>query len=344
MNDLRALAIGIGSLPHRDADSALDLIFKYLPEVPFWPQLPKRDICEGMIAQFSQNLPCLKISPEGLFFNAKNQEAELEKFYEEVISNNSDYFSISSDFALGLSKLYQRLKKEDLSQVKYIKCQVTGPFTFAAGLNDENGVALLHNEVFWQVIMKGLIMKARWQLDLFREFGKKLIIFIDEPYLGCFGSAYTPLTREAVVKGLVEFTEAIDSKDCLLGIHCCGNTDWSMFTDVKAIDIINFDAFDFQDKFLLYAKDLNAFLKRNGLICWGVVPTQSISDKETAASLAKKVAEGADILVKKGADRDLAFENLTLSTACGLGTLTVEEAEARFSLLAETSQILRKNQ
>ncbi|MFH1129037.1 MAG: methionine synthase, partial [Candidatus Omnitrophota bacterium] len=60
--NLRGLATGIGSLPYEDPAKAVDLVLKYLPQIPFWPQLPKLGGCEGMVAQFAQNLPCLKIS------------------------------------------------------------------------------------------------------------------------------------------------------------------------------------------------------------------------------------------------------------------------------------------
>ena len=61
MVNIKGLATGIGSLPHTDSDKALDLIFKYTPQVPFWPQLPKRDKREGMVIQYSQGLPCLRL-------------------------------------------------------------------------------------------------------------------------------------------------------------------------------------------------------------------------------------------------------------------------------------------
>ncbi|MDD4954058.1 MAG: hypothetical protein PHG40_04020, partial [Candidatus Omnitrophica bacterium] len=69
MAQLKGLATGIGSLPHTQASMALELIFKYCPRAPFWPQLPKRDVKEGMIAQFSQNLPCLRLTPQGVVFD-----------------------------------------------------------------------------------------------------------------------------------------------------------------------------------------------------------------------------------------------------------------------------------
>ena len=193
---IKGLATGIGSLPHKDIEAALDLIFKYLPSIPFWPQLPKRDIREGMVAQFSENLPCLKVSRDGLFFSTlQDKEKELEIFYERIIAGDVDYFKISQDFASGLHKFYQRLENSSSSDIEFIKCQITGPFTFAASVKDELGGALLHNPVFMQVTLKGLMMKALWQIEFFKEFNKKIIMFVDEPYLGCFGSAYTPINR-----------------------------------------------------------------------------------------------------------------------------------------------------
>ncbi|MFH1414198.1 MAG: hypothetical protein ABIG56_05070, partial [Candidatus Omnitrophota bacterium] len=177
-----------------------------------------------------------------------------------------------------------------------------------------------------------------WQIKLFEEFGKKLILFIDEPYLGCFGSAYTPLNKEDVVEALEEMTGGIKQLgDVLIGVHCCGNTDWSIFTEVKGIDIINFDAFSFQERFVLYAQDLKKFLERGGIICWGIVPTQEFSVKETPDSLAAKLIQGIELLVKKGLDRDLLLENLIISPSCGLGTLDTKTSEQIFRLLNQLS-------
>lgn len=341
MENLKGLATGIGSLPHKDVEAALDLIFKYTPRIPFWPQLPKRDIREGMVAQFSEKLPCLKMAREGLFFSAlEDKDRELEIFYERIISGDADYFKISQDFALGLYKFYQRLENSDLKNIEFIKCQITGPFTFAASIKDEKGSALLHDSVFMQAILKGLMMKALWQIELFRKFNKKIIMFIDEPYLGCFGSAYTPINREDVVKGLREITERIKSEGALSGVHCCGNTDWSIFTDVDTIDIINFDAFGFLDRVVLYADNLKGFLKRGGILCWGIVLTQDFAG-QSPDLFVRKIRDGIDILNNKKLDRKLLNKNLLISPSCGLGTLDEKKAELIFKALFETSVKVR---
>jgi len=339
MLKIKGLATGIGSLPHKDAGVALDLIFKYLAQIPFWPQLPQRDTREGMVAQFSENLPGVKLTAQGLTFRPDDQE--LEVFYERLIAQDTDYFKIGPDFALGLDRFYARLKKENLKGVEFIKCQVTGPFTFSATINDADGQALLHNAVYRQAILKGLAMKALWQVNLFKQFGKKIILFFDEPYLGCFGSAFTPINREDVIRGLGELTAQVKSKDVLVGVHCCGNTDWSIFTDIETIDIISFDAFGFLERLLLYAEDLKGFFKRGGILCWGIVPTGEFSPAIRPQALEEKINSGVEALVKKGLDKDALLKQMLISASCGLGSLDTEKSDNIFRLLFEISKKLR---
>ncbi len=340
---IKGLATGIGSLPYRDSDAAVEFVFKYLPHIPFWPQLPRKSIQEGMIIQYSENFPCLKVTADGLFFDNRNTEDELETFYDRIISLDTGYFKISRNFASGLYSFYEKLIVTDLSAVEFIKCHITGPFTFSAGINNQEGVAILYDEVFMQVVVKGLAMKALWQVNFFRKFGKKMIVFIDEPYLSCFGSAYTPINRENVIQRLGELISVIKSPDVLVGVHCCGNTDWSLFVDVPGIDIINFDAFGFSDKLTLYADNLKDFFKRGGILCWGIVPTQGLEEFLDPSFLLGKLEEKVKNLIKKGLDGNLVRNNLLLSPSCGLGTLDETTATKVFSCLKEISSVLRSS-
>jgi hypothetical protein len=340
-NALTGLATGIGSLPYKDTAPALDLIFKYAGKIPFWPQLPKRNIREGMVAQFSERIPGVKVTDDGIFFNHREKEKELEKFYDRLIANDEDYFKISQVYAQGLYAFYQRLEHSDLEIIQFVKCHSIGPFSFAGAINDENGVSLLHDEILMQAAIKGLAVKAIWQLNLFRKFGKKIIFFLDEPYLGCFGSAYTPINREDVIKGLSELTAAVHSADVLVGVHCCGNTDWSIFTDIDTVDIISFDAVAFLDRLVLYADNLKGFFERGGMLCWGIVPTQDFTGREAPEALVKNIFDGIEVLAKKGLDRNLVAKNLILSPSCGLGTLDAARAEGIFALLHKVSSIIK---
>jgi len=333
---IKGLATGIGSLPHTDAGEAVDLVLKYAPQAPFWPQLPKRDKREGMVEQFMEHLP--------VSGSSRGDSGELEEFYGKIIDNQVDYFEISKDYAAGLYAFKDKLTKDPsiLKRIEFIKCHITGPFTSAASLKDKDNKALLHGHTMMQVIIKGLAMKALWQVNFFKEFNKKIIIFIDEPYLGCFGSAFTPINREDVVRGLSELAKGIKKQDLLLGVHCCGNTDWSIFTDIPGIDIINFDAFGYLDKFTIYADNLKSFISRGGMICWGIIPTQEFSAKITPKGLLERVQEGINTLVKKGVSKERLLESLIISPACGLGSLEPEKAASVFEMLADTSALIRK--
>jgi methionine synthase II (cobalamin-independent) len=342
MTKIKSLATGIGSLPYETPEEALRVIFAYLPAIPFWPQLPRKDALEGMVAQFSRNLPCLKVAAGSVVFDPSRKESEFETFYEHLIAEDTEYFELGKEYACGFYAFIERLKTADLSKVEFLKCHVTGPFTFAASLKDETGAALLHDPVYMQIVTRGLGMKARWQIRQLEQFGKKIIIFMDEPYLGCFGSAYTPLTREQALTGLVEFTDQFASGNVLIGVHCCGNTDWSLFTDTPSLSIINFDAFSYMDKVILYADSLKKFLNRDGYLCWGVVPTHEFSGRETKESLSGIVNKGIDVLVKKGISRQLLQERLLLTPSCGLGTIDEAKAALILKLLADTAAYMRQ--
>jgi len=340
MTDIKGLVTGIGSFPHKDADAALDIIFKYAPKIPFWPQLPKRDKREGMVIQFSQGLPCLRLDKNGLSFDSSIQERGLAQFYEHIIADDTEYFRISSDFAVGLWQLLSRLEKADLSQIEFIKGHITGPFTFAASINDDKGRVILHNPILLQAVNEGLAIKARWQISLLRKFSRPLIIFLDEPYLACFGSGFTPINREGVVANLSEFTKKIKSPDVLIGVHCCGNTDWSIFTEVPDIDIISFDAFNFLDRILLYANQLVVFFQRGGVLAWGIVPTQAFTPGINANLLLQKLNQGFKLLINKGISEGLLKNRLILTPSCGLGALDAGKVEPIFKCLSEVSSLL----
>jgi hypothetical protein len=111
---------------------------------------------------------------------------------------------------------------------------------------------------------------------------------------------------------------------------------------VKSIDIISFDAFDFLERFILYADNLKGFFKRAGILCWGIVPTQLFTGIETPDFLIRKIKDGINKLVSKGIEEALLSEKLLLSPSCGLGTFTPEKAEKVFKLLSETSSFMRK--
>ena len=151
-------------------------------------------------------------------------------------------------------------------------------------------------------------------------------MFIDEPYLSAFGSAFTQVSREEVIKYLNEVIEGIHKENALSGVHCCGNTDWSVLMDTN-VDIISFDAYSFFDGMTLYPEKLNKFFERGGVLAWGIVPSSDLINSETVASLAANFMEKNKQLVKKGIDEKAVKNRYIITPSCGVGSLPENLAE-----------------
>jgi methionine synthase II (cobalamin-independent) len=180
--------------------------------------------------------------------------------------------------------------------------------------------------------------KAAWEASKIRALGRAPVVFIDEPGLTSFGSAFSTLTADTVVKTMGAACEtARAGGPALIGCHVCGNTDWGLMTAAD-IDIINFDAFAVMEQFSLYPKQIRAFLEKGGYIAWGIVPSQGFSFDLTAEFLADKLDEGWRGLDRKGVPYELLASRALVATACGLGMLKADEALAATRMTAAVSR------
>lgn len=334
------LATAIGSLPHKDIKNACKIMLIGLPEAPPWPQLPKRSFKENMYTQYSENLPCIKIdmAKEKIYFDTSIViEVELEKCYERYLAQDIEYFRITEGYAAGFYGMIELLTQDDIKRMKFIKGHITGPISFGLTVSDENGKAILYNEMLFDTVIKGLSMKALWQIEQFKRLGVRPIIFLDEPYLTSFGSVYVNLNRDDAIKILNEVIEPIQKAGGITGIHCCGNTDWSLIAETK-VDIINFDAYNFTNTLALYPAEVNAFLEGRGVLSWGIVPTSSEElNKEDVQSLCNRLKQGIQLLLNNGICEELLCENLIITPSCGVGSLSESLAEKAIELTKQVS-------
>jgi methionine synthase II (cobalamin-independent) len=332
---------GIGSFPHQDEKEIFQLILKYFPEIPFWPQLPKRSFLEGMVLQYSEGFPNLRwIEKEKKVWIDTSQgfEKEVERFYQRFEEDDLEPFRITEDFARGLRILRDLSSKDHRRQIKYIKGQITGPITFGLALSDQEQKPIFYDPSLRDILVKHLSLKARWLEKKYHALfpGIPTMTFFDEPSLASFGSAFSGLNREDVIHSL---NECLDAVKGLKGSHCCGNTDWSVLLSTR-LDVLSFDAYDYLETLSLYPKDLKAFLERGGILAWGIVPTTEAIIKEDAQSLVKRFKEGVKALSKKGIDPTL-LQRAIITPSCGMASLSVPLAEKVCRLTAEVSKRLR---
>lgn len=331
-------ATSIGSLPFKDPKTACRIIFDNFEYMPFWPQLPKRSFREHMYCQYSEMLPGIVIdeSKKTIHVDSKKAAAETESVYQKYLDGDTEYFKVSRPYAEGFYEFCASFKKEG-SRSRFVKGQITGPVSFALSVTDENKRAVIYNEELFDAMVKALSMKARWQIRELKKLKKDVVVFIDEPYLVSVGSSFVNIPPESVTRALDEINAAIKKEGAVSGIHCCGNTDWSMLLK-RGIDILNFDAYNFTKEFLLYAEDIKTFLKKGGSIAWGMVPSSEAVDKETGQSIAGRLKDALRILAEKGIGEGGVSSLVTSS--CGLGTLDEKTAGKILKLTAEASQVM----
>ena len=338
------VATGIGSLPVADPDKAAALSLSYLPDAPFWPQLPQKDFREHMDAQYSESLPGLRLdaAKKRYFFDtSKDLTPELEKFFERYIDKDYGFFRITEEYAAGFYAFIRSLRKAPPRSARFLKGHVTGPLTAGISFKDETGKDIIHNEVLLDALVKGLAMKAAWQIRELNQFGKPVIIFIDEPALESLGSAFSAVSSEVVAEKLNEIIAVIHELGGIAGIHCCGNADWRMIFNTD-VDIVNFDAFGYLDRVLLYPDDIKAFYGRGGALAWGIVPTGAFTGTETPAMLIAKLNEGIKRLEGHGVKREVMVRQCIITPSCGMGSLTPEQAEAILKLLRDVSDRMQR--
>ncbi len=343
------LTLAIGSMPHQDPDRAVDLLVEACPEAPCWPQLPSLGFQENMIPQFSEGVPCVELALDDrkiVFTQSKNRDAELANFYENCFaaeeSGDFDEFACSPSFAKGFYAFLEKSAAEPPGSRGFIKGQITGPLTFGLSIMDENGVPALFNDTLSDVIRKSIPMKSRWQINRLKPLGQTSILFVDEPILASYGSAaFVSLSREQAVSILEESFSAVKEAGCLVGSHCCANTDWSLMVDA-GVDIINFDAYSYTDSIGLYAESITRFLEDGGYLAWGIVPSQSLGERPSPEDLFKMLEQGIEQLTSRGIPREGLQRNLILTTSCGLGTLSEETAERALRELKELGRLTRE--
>jgi hypothetical protein len=343
VHDFRFLPTGVGSVPFRDIDATCRKILEDLPEIPFWPQFVKKSFLEDMIVQPSEALPLLKVreNERSILVSDGDRESALVTFYERFLAEDIDHFAISREYAPGLYVLLELIARENAQNGGYVKGQSVGPVTFAAGVKDLEGKSLFHDTELLEAVVKGLSIKALWQVRKLCTSGRKPIIFLDEPYLSGFGSAFSPIERHQVIDLLgTVITYLRERSDALIGIHCCGNTDWAMLLEAGP-DIINFDAYAYMEYFLLYKNDIIRFLKNDGIVAWGIIPTSNSMENKSLEGLFAKLQEGLGRLHQWGVDSELLAQRSILTPACGMGTMLPQEAKRGLDLLSRLSNKCR---
>lgn len=340
----RCMATVIGSMPHVDPAQAVRCMLDNLPEAPAMPELPRRSFMEGIVQTHSHGLPGLVVdrAAEKIWLDTdRDCSAELTLFYERALAAEQggplDDFEIGPDYASALETARAEFCARG-EPFPVVKVQCIGPVSFQLLLNDGHDRALYYDDTFQDVLARQAALQARWLARRFKPCGRELVVFLDEPSLAAFGSSgYLGVLREDVIARLGAAVAAVKREGATVGVHVCGNSDWSMIMAAGA-DILNYDAYNFGPSMLVYAEELGEHLARGGILAWGIVPNTHALHAESAASIEHRFFELVDGLAERGLDRDLILRQSMLTPACGLALLSIEDAELAMRMLSELAR------
>jgi methionine synthase II (cobalamin-independent) len=345
-----ALPMLIGSQPLKNHDEATRLIVGNVPQIPNWVQLPVYPQ-EGMVEQYMEGLPGLVQEENRSYVNTADTgfDEQVLAFFEaylaigeQGVADDASPFALSPDRAPGFFSLLAALQSAP-GNLKAIKGQITGPITFCTAMQDHEKRAIFYHDTLRDAAVKLLALKAGWQAKKLSSFDVPVIIFIDEPALAGFGSSeFISISRDDIMTCLDEVVDAVHGQEALAGVHVCANTDWSLLLDSQ-VDIINFDAHGYFDKFVLYGDLLKQFIASGRYLAWGLVPTLEVEMIEAATvdSLWQDWISKLKQLEAIGLDAEQVKAQSFITPSCGTGSLTPALSEKVLMLTKELSRRVR---
>lgn len=275
--EARCRTTAMGIMPHKDVGKALELALGL--DIPFWPQLPKVSFYEDMYVQASQNFPGIVVDHEGqrISLDTAKFEEELASYSEKM--GQPETFALSRDY----SAVYHRFLAKELKGYHAIRGQLIGPVSFGFKVVDENAKPIIYSEGIGTILFDFIQRKANIQYQELSQKNRNAFVWLDEPGLGWVFSGLSGYNDVQAKQDYQDFLSGLEGPRAL---HLCANVNLPYLLEL-GVEILSFDAYQMGIMPRGYASAVAEFLRAGGIICWGIVPTDSTSlGRETPETLA----------------------------------------------------------
>jgi len=338
----------MGIMPHRDVDKALDLSLGL--DIPFWPQLPNVSLYEDMYIQTSEHFPGIMIDFEKkrLVFDTARFEEELNAYFTKM--ENPQTYVLTSEY----STVFQKFLSKNLQGYRAIRGQITGPVSFGFKVLDEKFKPIIYNEEVKTILFDFIQKKVNLQYQELKKKNPNAFVWVDEPGLGYVFSGLSGYNDQQAKEDYHNFVQGLEGPK---GLHLCADVNLPYLLELE-IDILSFDAFQIGFMPKEYAWSVAEFIKKGGIISWGIVPTEfKALETQTLEKLTsvltgywEVISENTDLSLGQIAEQALiaparcCLVDVTIDSGESARTFNVEEkiVEKAFSLLPELSKILKK--
>jgi len=329
------LTTAMGVMPHRNLQEALDLALSL--DIPYWPQLPKYSFYEDMYVQVSEHFPGIIVDDA-----AQRITMDPDRFMEDLPayldkSEDPHYFTLSPKYSTALDAFLAR----DLSAYPAIRGQNIGPISFGLKIQDPSHKPIIYDDEVRGLLYDFITRKVNAQYDQLIAKNPNAFVWLDEPGLQILFGSFSGYSSEVAKNDFGQFLQGLKGPR---GVHLCGNPDWSFLLSGLDLDMLSVDSYTWGHVFTRYFDEVHAYLKRGGIIAWGIVPTLSEEmSQESIASLAGKLEELWDFLAAKGADRALIYDRswIAPSRCCLVNNDGAETVNKSFQVLQAVAQYFK---
>jgi len=301
----------MGIMPHTNVAQALKLALSL--DIPFWPQLPNTSFYEDMYVQASEGFPGIAVDLEN-----KKLHFDRQKF-DEGLGDYSVRMSDPRNFEMSreYSVVFHRFLQEDLAHYAAIRGQCIGPVSFGFRVTDADNKPIIYDDGVRSLMFDFLQRKINVQREQLQEKNPYAFVWMDEPGLGW---VFSGLSGYADIQAKREYKEFLDGLEGIKALHLCANVNLPYLLSM-GIDLLSFDAYQIEIMPKGYANAVAGFLRKGGVISWGIVPTDSISlSTETPASLFKLLTGYWDVVAQNAGlvMKDIARQALIAPARCCL--------------------------
>lgn len=329
------LTTAMGILPHTSIEEALSLALGL--DIPFWPQLPKYSFYEDMYVQVSEHFPGIRVDEENL-----RVQLDIGAFYEELPAyaekmDDPSYLELSPKYSAALDAFLA----EDLSSFPAIRGQSIGPVSFGLKIADRNMMPIIYYDEVRALLFDFIARKLNAQYEQLRAKNENAFVWLDEPGLEILFGSFTGYSSD---RARTDYRSFLDSVSGPRGVHLCGNPDWSFLLNMD-LDILSVDTFGWGHIFTRYHDEVISFLKKGGIISWGIVPTLTEEvESNGVESLLDRLDNLWDYLAGQGIDKRVIMEQAWLAPArcCLVNTDGAASVEKAFAVLKEISRRVRE--
>ena len=313
------IAMGVGSLPHRDSRDAAEFALAHSPELPTIPTLPRRSPAEGMIAQAVVGIPGISLGQYGTLLVDTRMVHPLAPVRT----------SIDHD-AFGSLRAFLDVAHEHDGPIKW---QFTGPITLGWALT-RAGVA---PHIAFDVAVRAVREHIRAICDHIGDVspGRAQVVMLDEPELGDLLDENHPLALDSAIDILSGAMAAIE-RDAIVGIHTCGQTSLAPLI-AAGPRILSIPA---SEALVSEAVTISGFLEAGGWIAWGVVPTDGPLGT-TVERWWRRLSSVWCGLVQSGCDAMRLRQQSLVTPECGLALHDPTSAHRVFEQVREIGEKVR---